>query len=329
VAPRLLMTTSMKYSTDTVLENGEIVPWLAAKGPLSYTPESPPKSDKIFDYARFMPSIFSEVRRYGNYYPFGATEFPGCPQLLGYFWNLAREKKVKPLYILNGRIWDDGSFRSPIAVYEQRFPVSPNNAFFILIQQGRYQILPIEEQPLLPSGELTLYRGIHKFKEGEDFYLSRSNKDEQQTLSNLAFLQNFVFSDSLRSFKVAHYQGRDFYNEHLIDRSYGDTWEKIAEEAGLTYDKKISNLATNKDRIYSLSKLWASDKMGPNYIKYTTPVNNVVFSSWFTSGACVRILNLDLLLPTEYVGGTTRFTNLGDQWTEEKRNKCSSPVSLV
>ena len=37
-----------KYSTSTVRQDGTIVPWLAASGPLANTPESPPPSDYWF-----------------------------------------------------------------------------------------------------------------------------------------------------------------------------------------------------------------------------------------------------------------------------------------
>lgn len=49
------MPSSSRYSTCTVLDDGRIVPWLAASGPLSYTPEFPPPSDYYFQYSWILP----------------------------------------------------------------------------------------------------------------------------------------------------------------------------------------------------------------------------------------------------------------------------------
>src|SRR2546425_13313388 len=40
-----------RYSTSTVRSDGGIVPWLAAEGPLAYSPENPPESNYFFQYS--------------------------------------------------------------------------------------------------------------------------------------------------------------------------------------------------------------------------------------------------------------------------------------
>jgi len=52
-----------KFSTSTVAADGRLVPWLAASGPLSYTPEDPPASDYYFQYGWILPEILTPTER--------------------------------------------------------------------------------------------------------------------------------------------------------------------------------------------------------------------------------------------------------------------------
>jgi len=53
-----------KYSTSTIKSDGTIVPWLAAEGPLAYTPENPPESNYLFQYSWLMPSVYKDKTHY-------------------------------------------------------------------------------------------------------------------------------------------------------------------------------------------------------------------------------------------------------------------------
>ena len=45
------------------------VPWLAAEGPLGYTPENPPDTDYFFQYSWILPEIFnSKVHKRRHHY---------------------------------------------------------------------------------------------------------------------------------------------------------------------------------------------------------------------------------------------------------------------
>lgn len=67
-----LMPSSRRYSTCTVRSDGRVVPWLAASGPLSYTPESPPPSDYYFQYSWIIPDIFDPDTNKRRRFYFGA-----------------------------------------------------------------------------------------------------------------------------------------------------------------------------------------------------------------------------------------------------------------
>ena len=47
-----------RFSTSTVLGSKYLVPWLAAQGPLAYSPVEPPPRDYFFQYSWILPGIF-------------------------------------------------------------------------------------------------------------------------------------------------------------------------------------------------------------------------------------------------------------------------------
>jgi hypothetical protein len=47
-----------KLSTATIAGSNHLVPWLAAKGPLAYSPAEPPARDYFFQYSWILPEIF-------------------------------------------------------------------------------------------------------------------------------------------------------------------------------------------------------------------------------------------------------------------------------
>jgi len=65
------MSPRRSYSTCTVREDGRIVPWLAASGALSYTPEDPPSSDYYFRYSWVLPGIFAPTTNKRRHFYFG------------------------------------------------------------------------------------------------------------------------------------------------------------------------------------------------------------------------------------------------------------------
>lgn len=73
------------------------MPWLAAHGPLAYTPESPPATDYFFQYSWILPEIFdAKVNKRCHYY-FGAPIRQSAARLFG-FWRQARNGQIKRIY---------------------------------------------------------------------------------------------------------------------------------------------------------------------------------------------------------------------------------------
>ncbi len=81
-------------STSTVTSDGWIVPWLAADGPLAYSPEEPPERDYFFQFGWVLPGIFAEHTDKRRHLVFGAYRKDDARELFS-FWKRARDGKVE------------------------------------------------------------------------------------------------------------------------------------------------------------------------------------------------------------------------------------------
>jgi hypothetical protein len=115
-------------STSTVARDGRVVPWLAAEGPLAYSPEAPPDRDYYFEYNRVLPSIFAEGVNLRCRHFFGAARKEDCRELLT-FWHLARAGNTDRVCLELGTIARD-TVAAPLAVY--RIPVSAKASRLVL-----------------------------------------------------------------------------------------------------------------------------------------------------------------------------------------------------
>lgn len=78
-----------RLSTITVNSAGQLVPWLAANGPLAYTPEKPPDRAYFFQYSWILPIIFADHTNKRRHYYFGAPGKDNAAQLFS-FWQAAK-----------------------------------------------------------------------------------------------------------------------------------------------------------------------------------------------------------------------------------------------
>jgi hypothetical protein len=74
-----------RFTTSTVAEDGRLVPWLAATGPLSYTPEDPPDRDYYFQYGWIIPGMLADGTNKRRHYFFGASRKDDVSHLF-FFW---------------------------------------------------------------------------------------------------------------------------------------------------------------------------------------------------------------------------------------------------
>ena len=108
----------MKFSTSTITNENTIVPWLAAEGPLAYSPLSPPTSDYFFLYNFILPWYFQRKCKSRQHDRFG--DYSGTNRysiyLLKNFWEDARSGRVNPIFT-HEPIGDLMHLRIPIAVF--------------------------------------------------------------------------------------------------------------------------------------------------------------------------------------------------------------------
>lgn len=67
------MVTRSRFSTVTVVDGKYLVPWLAAKGLLAYSPAEPPARGYFFQYTWILPGIFNPGINLGKHRYFGSS----------------------------------------------------------------------------------------------------------------------------------------------------------------------------------------------------------------------------------------------------------------
>jgi hypothetical protein len=156
---KLLMPARSRFSTSTVIDSEYFVPWLSAEGPLAYSPTKPPARDYFFQYTWILPGIFDPQVNLGEHRYFGSP-LKSSARFLFDFWANARRGDGSALqrYCQFG-FFSHNELRTPMAAchhvrHDRDTPGS------LLIQHGSYQWASLEDQPSVPAGEVSLYRGI-------------------------------------------------------------------------------------------------------------------------------------------------------------------------
>ena len=153
------MAARSRFSTSTVIDSEYFVPWLSAEGPLAYSPTKPPARDYFFQYTWILPGIFNRQVNLREHRYFGSP-LKDSARFLFDFWANARRGDGPALqrYCQFGLL-SDNELRTPMAAYHhvRDHRDTPGS---LLIQHGSYQWVSLEDQPSIPAGEVSLYRGI-------------------------------------------------------------------------------------------------------------------------------------------------------------------------
>jgi hypothetical protein len=280
-----------KHSTVTVRSDGVIVPWLAADGPLAYSPENPPDSNYGFQYGWLMPRVYGDRRHYyfGKWASLRREYGDWDVKTLMDFWAKARTNMIEPICVLSGERTVDG-FLAPIACY--RFLRGWNNRdTYLLMQHGSYLLIDVAEQPLIKDGLLVLYRGLGA-KQSFDWQTGYSNLSPQQhsVLQSYFDVHHKAFSDSEISFQIAHVRVRRAETGFL---KWDMSWIDLAQQTGFDPDSEPLNqtLTHAYQQSFTLIKHVAGWKFGPNYVQGITPLNNVRITSFFAGESEVNVID--------------------------------------
>jgi hypothetical protein len=265
-----------------------LVPWLAAAGPLAYTPEAPPARDSLFQYGWVLPQVCRTGLRRHLY--FGGWARDQARDLFA-FWENARKGKAERVAVRFGSR-ANGTLEAPIAVYRHHAPGREHH--YLIIQHGSYQCVPVEEQPELEAGDVLLHRGIGS---AEVFHFP-SRRPVGGNLRGAEWqkyieLQFEILSHADLSFNSIHDRAKRSETCHIRD----DTWitDELAAERGLDieHDPWTQALWGATHQSFSLTRWVSERKFGPNRVVCRTPLTNIRITTFFAGEHEVRIIDPD------------------------------------
>ena len=290
-----------RYPTGTVTAAGEIVPWLAAAGPLSYTPENPPARDYYFQYGWILPEVLKpDGDRRHHYFGVGVKDY--ADEVFA-FWNDARVGQQTRVHMKIGSI-GRSEVTAPIAVYLHRERAYRARWCYMLVQHGSYQHVPREDQPKMEDGIVYLYRGIQNAKIFRYLSFDEESFQVPETAAWEAYLrtQVAVLSDSAVSFNSIHDRTSRTETGGINDRSW--MTDKIAARAGLNFDADgfSRRLWRNHHQCFALERWVAERKFGPNFVIARTPLTNIRITTFFAREAEAKVIDPGKVSLVETVG---------------------------
>ncbi len=289
---------SKHYTTSTESSDGSLVPWLAAHGPLAYSPEAPPSRDSSFQYGWALPQVCRPGTRRHLY--FGAPCRTYAEELFR-FWANARLGRTEPVALELGRA---AAHRvdAPIAVYRHRTILHGDH--YLLMQHGSYQSVPVDEQPELEKGYLLLHRGIG---DATEFrfpmpWVDPSDHYARAVMQPYLALQREILSRSDLSFNSIHDRAKRVETSHILD----DTWmtDDLARERGLDieHDTPLQRLYRAAHQSFALCAWVSTHKFGPSRVVFRTPLANVRITSFFAGEHEARMIDPQRAELVEAVG---------------------------
>jgi hypothetical protein len=302
------MAARTRFPTGTVVNSKNLVPWLAAEGPLAYSPVELPDRDYFFQYTWILPEIFSPQINLREHRYFGSP-LKHSARFLFDFWANARSGcgAARQRYCQLGVLSDD-EVRTPIAAYRYVRKLY-NTDGSLLIQHGSYQWISLEDQPHVEDGEVLLYRGIGQAT------LFRCLRFRQQDLSpenreirrRYLRVQASMLSNSVLSFNTIHDRIKRCETGGLRD----GTWlgNKLAAQAGLDIESPgfAKDLWHAAQQSYSLDPVMGVRKFGPNHIVIKTPLNNIRITTFFAGESEAKILDPCRISEVRSVGCEVEF----------------------
>ena len=287
VAPHNGRRKRASLTTSTVAADGHLVPWLAATGPLSYTPEQPPDRDYYFQYNRILPGIFAEHVSLRRHFHFGAPYKHNVRDILE-FWKLARAGGTNRITCQLGSA-NELNTVAPMAVYRMTSRWRDN--VYVFIQHGSYQIVSVGDQPELESSMVMLYRGIQESPQFRCFRPGTLEHQIRDIWQRYIAVQAHVLADSVRSFNSIHDRTKRCETAHIRDGSW--MTNNIAQERGLDIKDGgfTESLWTACHQSFALERNVAKYKFGPNYVVCRTPLGNIRITTCFAGEREARIVD--------------------------------------
>ena len=286
-----IRVVSKRYSTSTLIDAVSCAPWLAAEGPLAYTPENPPATDYFFQYSWILPEIFGVKANKRCHHYFG-TPIRDHARPLFEFWKQARRREIDRVYLSLGS-FAANILCAPVAVYRAKLGPHDKSDQWLFIQHGSYQWISPADQPHVEEGHVLVYRGIQREKTFRYPSVERLREEpaNRQTWNRYLALQWSMLSDSTLSFNTIHDRTKRCETAFLND----GTWfaDRLAAEAGLDTESDgfAHGLWEAATSAFSLERRVAERKFGPHFIVGKTPIANIRLTTFFAGEAEVRLVD--------------------------------------
>jgi hypothetical protein len=297
------ITPCSRYSTCTVLGSQYIVPWLAARGPLAYSPAEPPMRDYFFQYSWVVPGIFNPKVNLRRHYYFGHDVKKHAAWLFDFWHNVRKGNGAAAQQYCAPGLASDTGVTAPIAAYHHvKRPYDVAGS--LLIQHGSYQWVPPQDQPGIEQGEVLLFRGIgqatvFRCLQFRPEALSPANREIWRRYLGA---QAEMLSDSVVSFNTIHDRVNRCETGAL--RHATRLADEMATRAGL--DIRSPGFAMDlwhaAQQGYSLDPVMGIRKFGPHHVVLKTPLNNIRITTFFAHESEVKIIDPSRVSLVEAVG---------------------------
>jgi hypothetical protein len=281
-----------RFSTSTVFDPRRSVPWLAAQGPLAYSPEEPPARDYFFQYSWILPGIFDPKVNLREHRYFGSPHKCDAHLLFDFWGNIRNGNGAALQRYSKLGVFLDIEVKAPIAAYRHVKKLY-DTAGSMLIQHGSYQWIADQDQPNIECGQVLLYRGIQENAAFRclQFRLEELSPANRDIFRKYLGFQAAMLSDSVLSFNTIH----DRVNRCETQGLRHATWlgDDVAAAAGLDIDSAgfANELWRAAQQSYSLDPVMGAQKFGPHYVVLKTPLNNLRITTFFAGESEVKIVD--------------------------------------
>ena len=144
-------------------------------------------------------------------------------------WETARAGGAVQVACHFGSVNGSAGVTAPVAIYLARN--FRGQAGYLLMQHGSYQFVAADEQPLLPSGEIVLYRGVQESDVFRFLRVGGLDPEMRQVWQSYIRTQAQMLSDSVLSFTSIHDRVKRCETSHILDQSWIS--DDIAKANGL------------------------------------------------------------------------------------------------
>ncbi len=239
------------------------------------------------------------ARPYSDHFP-DQFQQPGLHSIAGGFNHQATRDFIVDLSAGHARKLSeqegtviDGVFVAPSIVYE--WPSKNGRPkSYVVFQHGNFMIFDASEQPDLPVGMFTLYRGIGDATTLRVPHFNSNSPEFRKAQALYSQYQLWISRNPGRAFTEPYHRVNRSFTQHLkVSGNFRDYLlqnPNNLSRADLQIFQKIHN-AQQTNTHFTAARSVASGKFGPHWISTNVPLDNVRISSAANNEHEVRIID--------------------------------------